>query len=107
MNFAPARWLELGPYRVLAKPLHTNPAWLTHWIYRAGILIGKSLSVPSLSDCEHLERWGDQYATADQSHKLKPLALRGAIKERARAYRPGRPRKDDSDRELVEAISGD
>ncbi len=80
MNIAPTYWYELGPFRILVRPCPTNPVWRTHWIYRGNKLISKSLSVPSLADCEHLEKWGDNgYAT--ESHERKHV-LRGAVKIR-------------------------
>lgn len=73
---------DLGPYRIVAKPCPTNPAWRTHWIYRGDRLISKSLSVPSLADCEHLDKWGDQYASDSHTptHTLRGAALQRRIK---------------------------
>jgi len=83
VNIAPTYWFDLGPFRILVRPCPTNPAWRTHWIYRGNKLISKSLSVPSLADCEHLEKWGDnQYAT--ESHQ-PDRHLRGRAKIRRRA----------------------
>jgi hypothetical protein len=39
-----------------------NPAWAHYLIFRAGRLVGRQLSYPSLSDCQWLERAGI-YAT--------------------------------------------
>lgn len=65
MMIAPTRWINLGPFRILQQPLPGNPAWATHWIYLAGKLIGKLLSVPSLTDCEWLARQADQPITLE------------------------------------------
>lgn len=81
MNIAPTRWYDEGPFRILQHPLHGNPYWATHWIYRTGRLIGKLLSVPSLADCELLER----QAPPIPSYERPKAALRGVAKQRKRA----------------------
>lgn len=80
MNIAPTRWYAEGPYKILQQPLYGNPYWATHWIYRAGHLIGKLLSVPSLTDCEHMER----QCVQARSFQRPKAALRGVAKQRKR-----------------------
>ena len=62
-----ARVYQLGSYRVLCKPLDSNPAWSTHWIYRGDALIGKQLSVPTIDDCRWYHRRHGVYATQQES----------------------------------------
>lgn len=88
-----ARWFSLGRFRILAKPLETNPAWTTHHIYLKGEFIGKQLSVPSLEDCEYLV-----CTTKPPTSTMKPYSYGH------RTARPGRPRKADAERDLQEAI---
>ena len=82
MNTNPTRWFDLGPYKILQHPLTSNPYWSCFWIYRAGKLLGKLLSVPSLADCEHVERWGEHYAEPADTKRIS-YRLRGAVKRRA------------------------
>ena len=82
MNIAPTRWYSLGPYQILQHPLVGNPYWSSFWIYRNGALLGKLLSVPSLADCEHVERWGERYADSAPIEK-RSYRLRGTDKRRA------------------------
>lgn len=86
MNIAPTRWLEIGAYRVLQQPLRGNPYWATHWIYRAGKLIGRLFSMPSLTDCEWMERQAktpETYRWAENGEE-KRARLRGVAKTRKR-----------------------
>mgnify|MGYP001570323289 FL=1 len=75
------RWYDLGPFRILQRPLVGNPFWSAFHIYRAGVLLGKLVSVPSLADCEHVERWGTRYADSAPT-KVLSYKLRGASKPR-------------------------
>lgn len=94
----------LGKFTVQQRPRPDNPAWPVYIVFRGEKLIGKSFSIPDLGCCEWLERTNGVYATPEESYQMLPLRLRGAIKERVR--RPaGRPRREDSERELAEAIS--
>lgn len=88
-----ARWYDLGRFRILAKPLETNPAWTTHHIYLGERCIGKQLSVPSLDDCEQLV-----CTNKPPTSTMKPFSFGRNLP------RPGRPRKADAERELQEAI---
>lgn len=62
-------WYDLGKYSILAMPLQTNEYFTTHHIFIANRLIGRQLSVPSLSDCQWHENRAGVYATKEQSHK--------------------------------------
>lgn len=74
------RWYALGRFQILAKPLDTNPYWMTHHIYLKGRLVGRQLSVPCESDCE----W---YVRAHVASPERPKA-RWSIRRAG----PGRPR---------------
>lgn len=70
-NYDGARrgWYELGKFHVLALPLRTNEYFTTHHIFLREKLIGRQLSVPSVSDCQWHEAHCGTYATKEQSHK--------------------------------------
>lgn len=95
-----AHWYELGKYRILAKPLATNPAFTTHHIYLGPTFIGKQLSAPSVDDCdnrlrEHNEPVPAPCSTAERFSEGRPIW---------NATKRGRPRKADAERELLEAL---
>jgi hypothetical protein len=100
MNFtvSPWRWYDLGRYRILAMPLETNPYWTTHRIYLNDELVGRQLSVPSVSDCD----W--HYTQHTQPHVPADIPLY-AWSTTAGSRRRGRPRKVDAERELQEAMA--
>jgi hypothetical protein len=60
---------ELERYTIRRQPLPTNPAFATHLIYFKGKLVGRQLSVPTVSDCEWYERRHGVYATQSESHE--------------------------------------
>lgn len=95
------KWYSLGRFRILAKPLELNPHWVTHHIYFKGKLVGKQLSVPTLSDCE----WHEAIAGRDENYTPQPYIDTSRYVGHRRAGR-GRPRKDVSARELAEALAG-
>ena len=53
---------SIGPYRVQQRPRFDNPAWAVYVVMRGEDLIGKTFSIPSLSDCQWLERNGGEYS---------------------------------------------
>jgi len=77
----------------LALPLETNPAWTTHRIIYRGKVIGRQLSVPSLSDCDWYRSNNGIYA--DRSHTWAAPQHRkvglGNLKR-------GRPTREESER---------
>ena len=90
---APTRVYDLGKYTIRAQPLTLNPYWTTHLIFLRGKLIGRQLSVPSLSDCRWFEVRGGVYATEEESHKL-PVWSEGSYA----ITRRGRPSKKEQAR---------
>ena len=45
---------RLGRFTVRSGPLTENPAFRTHHVYYHGRLIGRQLSVPTISDAERM-----------------------------------------------------
>lgn len=92
------RWYELGRYRILARPLETNPYWTTHRIYIGEDLVGRQLSIPSESDCN----W--HYSQFKQPHTPADIPLY-SWSTTSGSKRRGRPRKEESERALAEAMA--
>lgn len=91
---AETRIFQVGRYRIVARPLETNPYWALHWIYdRRDKLVGKQLSVPTEDDCRFLERWGGRYADGGAgilTYQQRQAIYHGRnyrIRQRARALR--------------------
>lgn len=86
-------WYSLGQYRILAIALSLNPYFTTHIIYLRDKLIGRQLSVPSLSDCRWFDARGGQYAEEAETRKAifgytaQTLARRGRPTNAERARR--------------------
>lgn len=95
---------ELGPYIVRIGLRHDNPAFPVYLVFRGERLIGKHFSRPGLSDCEWLERTqnGGCYARGTRW----PEFSEGRPIWNTSTRRRGRPRKDESLRQLQEAIAG-
>lgn len=71
MNIVETHVFEIGPYRVRQQPRFDSPAWACYLVFLGDVLIGKSFSMPSQSDCEWLERQQrDQTFYAYSSAKL-------------------------------------
>jgi hypothetical protein len=70
-------WFAVGKYRVLSEPLPGAMQMRRYSIFSGGRRIGATVSVPTESDCLHLER-------PRPVPPLKPFFV---------AYRPGRPKK--------------
>lgn len=90
--------MKLGPYTVVEGLRRDNPAWPVYLVYKGGALIGRQFSKPCLSDCEWLDRERVVYALAEQSRsdfRKHALVVR----------RRGRPRKEDAERQLAEAMA--
>jgi hypothetical protein len=87
-----------GAYTVQLDPLVHLPYGL-HRVYFHGKYVGAQLSFPSLSDCEWLHKWRGVYATQEQSAPIH----RGYTA--MQLSRRGRQRKEDSERELQEALA--
>lgn len=89
MEIAQRRWYPLGRFRIFALPLETNEFWTTHRIYLGNKLIGRQLSVPSLSDCEwyatNMGIYADRSHTWESPKPRKHVSLRG---------KPGRPTRE-------------
>ena len=66
----------VGPYTVRLQSSASSPqACPLYFVYRGSEFVGKSLSMPSLSDCEWLDRAnreGTLYASATV-YRTKPL----------------------------------
>lgn len=78
MQIAETRSFEVGPYKVQQQPRFDNPYWPVYLVTRGDRLIGKSFSIPTLSDCEWLER----QVYAEPKKDDWPPKLRGLAKER-------------------------
>ena len=77
MLIAETRIFPLGKYIIRQQPLPLNPAFATHLIYLAGKLIGKQLSVPTVSDCDwHCSHHGC-YAEPEEFWQPKDFRSRG------------------------------
>ena len=61
-EIAETRAWNVGPYRVQQRPRFDNPAFAVYVVMRGDVLIGKTFSIPSLSDCEWLDRHNGAYA---------------------------------------------
>ena len=107
-----ARWYNIDQFRILAKPLATNPAFTTHHIYLGADCVGRQLSAPSLDDClSRLREFNEPpepcstvqpFTAPEQRHGTAgKIAWNAGHKKRGR----GRPRKEDSERELQEALA--
>ena len=59
---------ELGEFTIRKQPLALNPAFATHLIFFAGKLVGRQLSVPSVSDCQWYRATNGVYASHEESH---------------------------------------
>jgi len=70
-------WFAVGKYRVLSEPLPGAMQMRRYSIFSDGRRIGATVSMPTESDCLHLER-------PRPVPPLKPFFV---------AYRPGRPKK--------------
>jgi hypothetical protein len=82
-------WYSLDKYRILAMPLPTNEFFTTHRIFHRGELIGRQLSVPSISDCEWFNARRGIYARAEESTgKIFGYSERAAV-------RRGRPTNEE------------
>jgi hypothetical protein len=87
-------WLDIGRFRVFARPLHLNPAFTTHHVYFKDTLIGRCLSVPNEATCE--------WYLYQHRHPVDPLTVAIPVFR----YRRGRPRKSavvDADQEAIPA----
>ena len=83
-------WLVVGKYQVLSEPLPGATHMRRYSVFFEGRRIGATVSVPSESDCQHLEH----------PSPVPPL------KSFYVAYRPGRPKKGAAPRAAA-AISED
>lgn len=97
---------QLGPYTIRISLRTDNPAFASFLIFRGDALIGKQFSRPCETDCQRLEHQGEHRA-AGRGHDW--LMLDGGMlslqERRDRGNRKrGRPRKDQSARELQEAL---
>jgi len=82
-------WFAVGKYRVLSEPLPGAMHMRRYSIFSNGNRIGATVSMPTESDCLHLER-------PRPVPPLKPFFV---------AYRPGRPKKGATPPAATAAIS--
>ena len=92
----------LGRYTVRCALRQDNPGFAKYLIFRNNLLVGRQFSRPSLEDCQWLEKWGDKYATVSFQRDISAEERRN---RGGNATRRGRQRKEDSERELQEAIA--
>lgn len=79
---------ELGRFRIVVRIRLDNPAFPQYLVYVGPNLIGKQFSVPTLSDCEWLERQRtEEIVYATSSARLREYSIK---------RRGGRPVKADS-----------
>lgn len=91
---------DLGPFTVRIGLRPDNPAFPVYLVFRGERLIGKHFSRPSESDCRWLERNNGVYATGSRWPEISDgRIIFGTGRKR------GRPRKDQSLRELQEALA--
>lgn len=90
---------EIGPYTVRIGLRHDNPAWPLYLVFRREKLIGKHFSRPGLSDCEWLERNNAYAKTSRWPETSEGRPIWNTPKRR------GRPRKDQADQALREAMA--
>lgn len=78
----------LSSFTVRVRPRFDNPAWAVYLVFAGERLIGKQFSIPTLSDCEWLQR--QIYATASHARETsRDVQLRtidgipaGTVRER-------------------------
>jgi len=56
MDIAETRVYQLGRFTIRQQPMFDNPSFAHYLVFLDGCLVGKQFSVPSISDCEILER---------------------------------------------------
>lgn len=93
MNIVETKTFQLGAYTVRQRPRIDSPGWAQYLVFLGGVLIGKSFSMPALSDCEWLERQQrEQTFYAFSSAKLKNVTglrrLKQMMRKRIKAPEP-------------------
>ena len=89
---------DVGPFTVTVGVRPDNPSFACYIICRGTKLIGKQFSYPSLTDCQWFEKQKGVYADRSEN------ATQAYGWTASTARRRGRQRKEDSERELKEAI---
>lgn len=92
---------QLGKYAIWYDPLPHRPYGLFR-VYHGERLVGSQLSMPCESDCRWLEHHKGVYATSSFRDD-EPWGW--VAQARGVARRRGRPRKDESLRQLQEALA--
>ena len=86
----PHRRFMLGKYEIVAQPIPGSTHMLRYTVFLSGRRIGAMASVPTESDCRHLEK-------PPAVPPLKPFHI---------YYRPGRPKKGAAPPVLSERAHG-
>lgn len=99
---------QIGAYTVRIALRPDNPAFARYLVFRNGELVGKQFSRPDESDCRWLERWGILYANKSRLSQYSSVWQRmraGVATAITTRSRRGRPRKEDAERQLQEAMA--
>lgn len=94
---------QLGKFTVRIALRPDNPAFAKFVVFRGDRLIGTQFSRPNESDCKWLEQWGTEYAA--ESFWVQTSSLCQRLRGGGQTHKRGRPRKEDSERELQEALA--
>lgn len=74
VNIIESKTFQIGPYVIRQRPRSDSPGWGQYLVFLGDVLIGKSFSMPSESDCQWLEtQQRGQTFYAYSSAKLKDV----------------------------------
>lgn len=83
----------LGAFTVRIGLRADNPAFPTYLVFREGLFIGRQFSMPSVSDCEWLQRNSLAYALSSKSSNESVRRRARAASGRASSFRSNQAKK--------------